>query len=544
MKQYVIGVDFGTLSARALLVDASDGREVAVAVCAYPHAVMTDADFEGVVLERTDALQHPQDYLDALSQVTCAVIRDGGVSPADVVGVGIDFTACTVMPVTADGTPLCFLDEFKNEPHAYVKLWKHHSAQAEADRITALAAAQRAPWLQRYGGKISSEWLFPKLWEVLNKAPQVYHAAARFVEAADWLAWQLTGVETHSSCMAGYKGLWNKRDGYPANDFWRALDVRLDGVVGTKVSEAVVPTGSKVGEVTAAGSAISGLAVGTAIAAPIIDAHAALPAAGIVDGGKLMLIIGTSGCHIVMAKEDVPVAGLCGSVQDGVVPGFAAYEAGQACVGDSFDWFVKRCVPADYAAEAEQNGQSLFDLLTEKAAALSVGESGLLALDWFNGNRTPYVDADLSGVLVGLTTHTRPEEIYRAVLESTAYGTKAIVDLYEAHGVAVDEVYAAGGIAQKNPLLMQIYADVLNKPIRIAASAQAGAKGSAVFAAVAGGCFDTLADAAKVIADGWTEEYVPCAADAQSYATLYREYCTLAEYFAKHNAVMKRLKNK
>jgi len=542
MKQYVIGVDFGTLSARALLADAADGREVAVATYAYPHGVMTNDDFVGVTLEHTDAFQHPRDYLDALAATVRAVLAESAVSPEEVVGVCVDFTSCTVLPVAEDGTPLCFLDAFQNEPQAYVKLWKHHSAQSQADRITAWAAEQGAAWLQRYGGKVSSEWLFPKVWEVLEKAPAVYHAAARFVEAADWLSWQLTGVESHSSCMAGYKGLWNKRDGYPSNAFWKALDERLDGVVGTKVSPHVVPTGSRVGEVTAVGSALCGLAVGTAVAAPIIDAHAALPAAGIVSEGKLMLIVGTSCCHIVMAKEDVPVNGICGSVQDGVAPGFVAYEAGQACVGDGFDWFVKTCVPAHYAEEAEKNGQSLFDLLTERATPLAPGSNGLLVLDWFNGNRTPYVDAALSGAIVGLTLHTRPEEIYRALLEATAYGTKTIVDLYERHGVAVNEVYAAGGIAQKNPLLMQIYADVLNKPIRVAASAQAGAKGSAVFAAVAGGCYDTLAEAANAIADAWTEEYLPLPERVDAYAALYREYATLSDYFATHNAVMKRLK--
>lgn len=542
MKKYVIGVDYGTLSARALLVDTGSGRELATAEFAYPHAVLPQTFFEGIRLPSDTALQHPRDYLDALSVTVKSVLEKAKVDPNDVAGIGFDFTSCTVLPVLEDGTPLCFLEQYKNEPHAYAKLWKHHSAQAEADEITDLAEKENAPWLQSYGGKVSSEWLFPKLLEVLHKAPEVYENTARFVEAGDWLTWLLTGVESHSSCMAGYKGLWNKKTGYPSNEFWGKLHPDFGNIIGTKISQKVLPTGTKAGEITLYGAELTGLAVGTTVAAPIIDAHAALPAAGVVDAGTLMLIIGTSSCHIVMSQEEKTVRGICGTVEDGVIPGLVAYEAGQTGVGDSFDWFVKRCVPESYEEEAREKGVSIFSLLDEKAARYQVGESGVLALDWLNGNRTPYADYDLTGLILGISLATPPEAIYRALLEATAFGTKAIVDLYEENGVAISALCAAGGIAKKNPFLMQMYADVLGKPISVAASTQAGAKGSAVFASVAGGCFKSVQEAAKVIADESDISYTPNLENTAKYAKLYEEYKTLSSYFAKENPVMKKLK--
>ncbi|MEE1013303.1 MAG: ribulokinase [Clostridia bacterium] len=541
MSKYSIGVDFGTLSARALLVSLENGQEICDAEFAYPHAIMTDKDFNAQSLTKTDAFQHPQDYLDAISFVIKSVLSKSKVNTDDVVGVGIDFTSCTVLPVKEDGTPLCFLDKFKNEPQAYVKLWKHHSAEKEAEEITALAKKLNQKWLSAYGGKVSSEWLFPKLLETLHKAPRVFESCDRFLEAGDWLVWQLTGTEVHSSCMAGYKGLWNKKTAYPSNKFWSRLDKDFGNIIGTKVSENVVPTGSKAGVINEAGSELTGINTGTAVAVPIIDAHAALPAAGITDAGKLMVICGTSSCHIVMNKENTTVKGICGSVEDGIVPGFTAYEAGQASVGDSFDWFVKNCVPSIYEEAAKAEGISVFDYLTKKAESLKVGESGIIALDWWNGNRTPYANYDLTGALIGLNPHTKPEEIYRAIIESTAFGTKAIVDLYNNSGVRVDEIYFAGGISQKNPFIMQLYSDVLGTEIKIAKSVQAGAKGSAIFASYAGGYFGSVNEAALAIADKCEKIYYPNSENMKKYEVLYNEYIKLSEFFSK-NDIMKNIK--
>lgn len=540
MKKYAVGVDFGTLSARAVLIDLSNGMETAVSEYVYPNGILTDNFFNGVTLEKTAALQHPQDYLDALGITVRRLLKNTGVDAADIVGIGLDVTSSTVLPVMEDGTPLCFADPFRNEPHAYLKLWKHHSAQREADDMTWLAKEREELWLGRYGGKVSSEWFFPKLLEIFRKAPDVYEKMFRFVEAADWLVWMLTGEEIHSSCMAGYKALWNGT--YPEKSFWHALDENFGDVIGTKISENIQPIGTKAGEINAFGAELTGLKPGTAVAIGGIDAHCALPAAGIVDEGKLLMIIGTSTCHIIMSREEKRVDGICGSVRDGVAPGYVAYEAGQPCVGDCLGWFIKNMVPESYAQEARKAKKSLFQLLDEKAEKVAVGESRLLVLDWWNGNRSPFADYDLTGMILGLTLKTKPEEIYRAIIEGTAFGTRAIVDLYNRSGVPVQELHAAGGIPQKNPFFMQIYADVLGMDIHVTKSTLAGAKGGAIYAAVAGGQFDSLQAATGVLADPTERICHPNPENTAKYDRLYREYAALSQYFGNGgNDVMKRL---
>ena len=545
--KYTIGVDFGTWSARAVLVEVPSGREVAAAVYEYPHGVMDKQLPSGRRLPSDWALQDPADYLQALGHTIPAVLREAGVSPDDVIGVGTDFTACTVLPVKADGTPLCFLPQWKDEPHAYVKLWKHHAAQDKANRLNAIAEERGEAFLARYGGKISSEWAIPKLWQILDEAPEVYEAMDRFIEAADWIVWQLTGVETRNSCTAGYKEIWSKRDGYPPEDFFAALDERLRHVVDEKLSRTITPLGKKAGEITQKAAGLTGLNPGTAVAVGNVDAHVCVPAVGIDGPGKLLAIIGTSTCHILMGEEERKVPGMCGVVADGVMPGYFGYEAGQSCVGDHFAWFVDNCLPAAYQEDAKAKGVNIHTYLRQKAQQRKPGESGLLALDWFNGNRSVLVDVDLTGLILGMTLQTKPEDIYRALIEATAYGTRMIVETFRENGVPVDAFYASGGISQKDPMAMQIYADVLRMPVRIAGSEQGPALGSAIFAAVAAGKdaggFADVFDAARKMGKVKEAAYEPVAEHAQVYDRLYAEYKSLHDYFGRgENDVMKRLK--
>lgn len=541
MSRYVIGIDYGTLSGRCVLVDVNSGEEIAESVLNYAHAVMDETLPNGEKLPSSFALQHPEDYLDVLRTTVPDVLSKAGVGAEDIIGLGIDFTACTVLPMDEKGTPLCMKDEFKDNKHSYVKLWKHHAAQPEADEINELAAKRGEPWLPIYGGKVSCEWALPKILETLRKAPEVYDNTYRFIEAADWLSLMLTGEETHSAPFAGYKGLWNAETGYPSNDFMTALDPRLDGIVGTKLSEKVLGMDKKAGYINESGAALTGLNIGTPVSLPMIDAHAAMPALNITDDGDLMLIVGTSSCHILNSKEVKSVEGICGYVKDGVVPGLYTYEAGQAGVGDIFDWFVKNCVPAGYVEEAREKGISIHKLLREKASKLSVGESGLLALDWWNGNRSVLVNSNLTGMILGMTLGTKPEEIYRALIEATAFGLKVIVEQYENSGISINSICAAGGIAQKDEMMMQIYADVLDREIRIAGSAQAGALGSAIYASVAAGAYADLKAAAEKLSKPDAKTYAPIAENAMAYKRLYGEYKTLHDYFGKENKVMERL---
>lgn len=547
-KKYSIGLDFGTLSGRAVLAETETGKIVAQAVKNYTHGVIDEYLPDGVTrLEPDWALQDPADYLEVLRETVPAVLREAGVAKEDVIGLAIDFTACTILPVDEKGTPLSFHKEFQSVPHAWLKLWKHHAAQAEATKLNEIAAARGEEFLARYGGKISSEWMIPKLMQILDEAPEIYERADRFMEATDWVTMQMTGVERRNSCTAGYKALWHKQKGYPSREFFRALDERLEHVVEEKLSEEIWPLGQKAGELTEEMAASMGLCPGTAVGIANVDAHVSLPAVGICEPGKMLMIMGTSTCDVLLGTEEKMVPGMCGVVEDGILPGYFGYEAGQSCVGDHFDWFVKNCVPASYYQEAEAAGMNIHQYLTSKAEKLNVGESGLLALDWWNGNRSCLVDVDLTGLMLGMTLQTKPEEIYRALIEATAYGKNMIIETFEEAGVPIHELYACGGIAYKNPMMMQIYADVTNREIYLSASDQTPALGSAMFGAVAAGAekggYDSIFDAARAMGKVKEEYYKPIPEHVEAYRKLYAEYKILHDYFGRgDNDVMKRLK--
>ena len=555
MARYALGVDFGTESARALLVDVADGREVATRVAKYPHGVIDEAlpdpsPAPGArpKLGKDWALQHPDDWLSTLRDSVRATLRDARVKPEDVIGIGIDFTACTMLPVTADGTPFCKLPKHARNPNAWPKLWKHHAAQDQADRINATARRLGCDFLDRYGGKLSSEWMYAKSLQILEEAPEIYHAAARLIEGADWVVWQMTGVEKRNACTAGYKAAFEpKTRSYPPREFFEAVNPGWGNLVDDKLSRDIYPQGAVAGGLTPAMASTLGLGPGTPVAVANVDAHVAVPAATITGPGKMLMIMGTSICHMVLGTEPRKVEGMCGYVWEGIIPGYYGFEAGQSGAGDILAWFVENAVPPALHAEAKKRKADLHAVLEERAAALRPGESGLVALDWLNGNRSILVDVNLSGLLVGLTIATKPEEIYRALIESLAFGTRKIIDSFESSGVAVRELYACGGLPYKNKLLMQIFADVAGRPIRVARSEQTCALGSAMFGALAagrkGGGVDTIEAAAKKMAGVRKEVFRPRAAARRVYDRLYAEYEKLHDYFGRGvNPVMKTLK--
>lgn len=548
MKKYSIGVDFGTQSGRAVLVDVSNGEVISQSVKEYTHGVIDEHLPDGTKLEHDWALQHPADYIEVLETTIPEVLKISGVGPESVIGIAIDFTACTILPIDKDGVPLCFHEELKSKPHAWLKLWKHHAAQDEANKLNAIAEERGEEFLSRYGGKISSEWMIPKIMQVLDECPDIYYKADRFMEATDWVTMQMTGVEARNSCTAGYKAIWHKQKGYPSKEFFKALDERLENVVEEKLSTDIHSLGEKAGELTVEMASKIGLLPGTAVGVANVDAHVSLPAVGVTEPGKMLMIIGTSTCDILLGTEEKIVPGMCGVVEDGVLPGFYGYESGQSCVGDHFEWFIKNCVPARYFKEAEEKGMNIHQYLTEKASKLKVGESGILALDWWNGNRSCLVDVDLTGMMLGMTLLTKPEEMYRALIEATAYGKNKIIKTFEKSGVPINELYACGGISKKNPMMMQIYADVTNKEIFIGASDQTPALGAAMFGAVAAGKekggYDSIFDAAKVMGKVEEKTYKPIPENVKVYEKLYAEFELLHDYFGRGaNDVMKRLKN-
>ncbi|MDZ4765297.1 MAG: ribulokinase [Chloroflexota bacterium] len=543
MPTYTLGIDYGTESGRAVLVDTADGREVATAVHRYSHGVI-DEHLPGSdkPLPPEWALQDPMDYIAVLQNAVPAVLRESGVSPTEIVGVGIDFTACTMLPTKADGTPLCTLELFRQHPHAWVKLWKHHASQPQADQINQTARRMGEGWLNRYGGKISSEWFFSKALQILQEAPEIYDAADRLIEATDWVIWQMTGVETRNACTAGYKAI--VQDGqYPSEVYFAALDRRFADVVETKTSRHLARLGDAAGVLTAQAAAWMGLQPGIAVAVANVDAHVTVPAVGVTKPGTMVMIMGTSTCHMVMGETLQEVEGMCGVVQDGIVPGLYGYEAGQSGVGDIFAWFVENgATPVDHAM-AQRERMDIHAYLEREAARQKPGEHGLLALDWVNGNRSTLVDADLTGMIVGMTLATKTHEMYRAWIEATAYGTRTIIEAFEGRGVPIHSIVAAGGLPERNKLLMQIYADVTGREFKLAGSAQAPALGAAMHAAVAARVYPDIGAAAVKMAKIKDETIRPIAANQTVYNQLYADYKALYNYFGRgHNDVMKRLK--
>ncbi|MFF7641920.1 ribulokinase [Streptomyces canus] len=537
----VVGVDFGTLSGRAVVVRVRDGEELASAEHVYPHAVLDRELPDGTRLPPDWALQVPSDYVDVLRHAVPEALAAAGVRPEQVIGIGTDFTACTVLPVLADGTPLCELPEYTARPHAYVKLWRHHAAQGQADRINALAAETTEPWLERYGGKISSEWEFAKALQVLEEDPEIYHRTERWLEAADWIVWRLCGTYVRNACTAGYKGQY-QGGVYPSPAHLGALHPDFAGFVTDKLDQPIGQLGDSAGTLTAEAAAWTGLPEGITVCVGNVDAHVTAPAAAAVEPGQMVAIMGTSTCHVMSSDQLGTVPGMCGVVDGGILPGLWGYEAGQSGVGDIFAWFVRTGFPAEYAEKAAAAGQTPHEYLTALAAGQKVGEHGLVALDWHSGNRSVLVDHDLSGLLIGQTLSTRPEDVYRALLEATAFGTRTIIDAFESAAVPVRELIVAGGLT-KNALLMQIYADVTRRPLGVIGSAQGPALGAAMHAAVAAGAHPDIRAAAHAMGKVHHGLYLPDPQRAAAYERLYAEYRVLHDYFGRGtNDVMRRLR--
>lgn len=548
MAKFSVGLDFGTESARAVLVRIENGEVLASAVHHYADGVI-DRRLPGasIELEPDWAIQNPADYLEAISKTIPKIMKEAKVDPHDVIGIGIDFTSCTILPTDKGGTPLCRHEKYRDNPHSWAKLWKHHAAQPEADRINQVARERGEKWLDRYGGKISSEWFFSKSLQILNEAPEIYEAADRIMEGADWIVMQLTGQEQRNMCTAGYKAIWDPDKGFPSPDYFRAVHPKMEHIVKEKMSQNLYPLGSRAGGLKADMARITGLLEGTPVAVGNIDSHVAVPAMGITEPGKLMMIMGTSLGHFTVTKEFHFMPGVCGVVKDGILPRYYGYEAGQSAVGDIYAWMIKNSVPPEYWEEARKRNMDIYQIMEEKALQLKPGESGLLALDWWNGNRSVLVDADLTGVLLGYTLETKPEEIYRALVEATAFGTYKVLNSFEESGIKIEELFACGGLPERGKLVIQTFADVTGRQIRLPASANVSAVGSAMFGALAAGesvgGYASIFDAAKHMAHVKENPVRPNPEHHNLYERIYAEYEKLHDYFGRgENDVMKKLK--
>jgi len=528
-----LGLDFGTESVRALLVDLT-GREHASAAVKYKHGQIIHAlPGSSEPLPHDYAFQHPIDWIDASAKAVRTALKQANADASSIVGIGVDFTSCTMLPALRDGTPLCLLEKFKDQPMAWPKLWKHHGAVTQTQRINELAAKRKEAWLPRYGGIIGLEWFFPKILETLEKAPAIYDAAEVWIEGGDWYVWQLVGGDAstlpRSTCMAGYKGMWNAQAGYPSEAFFKALHPKMTRVVADKMPGRHTAPGQCAGLLTEAMAKKMGLRAGIPVSAAIIDAHAGVPGAGVAEPDTLVLVMGTSSCHMLNSRVEKLVPGVAGVAYEGILPGYHGYETGQAAVGDAFDWFRQLA------------GQKDFKSLSEKAAALPAGAEGVLCMDWFNGCRTPLMDGTLRGAFTGLRLGHRSEHLYRALLEASGFGVKWIADLLTQGGVPVKRFVATGGLPHHNPLLVQIYADILGKEVLVHPSRQGPALGAAILGVLAAGKqagFSNASAAIHAMARASIDHpdkarrpriVKPDKQVAKAYKTLYQKYRSLGD---------------
>ena len=543
-RRVTIGIDYGTESGRVLLLDLASGEELAVVEVRYQHGVIgSTLPGTNEELPPDSALQDPNDYLDVLYRGIPAALARAALSPDAVIGIGIDFTSCTVLPVTADGTPLCQLDEWRTHPSAWVKLWKHHTAQPIADRLNEIALERGESFLARYGGRLSSEWYFPKLIETWQQDRPLFESMYAFAEATDWVVWHLTGSLVRASCSAGYKACWSERNGLPSAAYFEAAFPGF-GDPSAKLGTRFYPPGTLAGTLREEVAARLGLHRETAVAVGNVDSFVSLPGAGIQRPGVFVTVVGTSICDLVIDQREVQMSGITGVVENGILPGFFGYEAGQAAVGDMFAWFGRLVGLESTLGEGDGNW---YEKLEQAAASIDPGSSGLVALDWWNGNRTILGDADLSGILVGLTLATTREEIYRALLECVAFGSRRIVENFVEHGLALDEIVACGGIAERSELMMQLLADVTGLRVTIPDSSLIPARGAALFGALAAGSdrggFDEVDQAVSQLRPQISRQYEPAADKTAAYDKIYAVFHSLHDEFGRdHVEWLHRLK--
>jgi len=547
--KYVYGYDFGTQSCRLVLLSVPDGTIAAQEEMDYPNGVIThNLPGTGIILKNDWYLQDPRDYIFVLEALSKKILERTNINPGDIVAIGTAFTNCTMMPVDKEGNVLCMLDEYKNNPHSWVKLWKHHGAEAYAKEIE-IYAKEHLPRLKNYGGHVSSEWLFPKILQIAREDKELYDAADAFIEAADWIVYKLCGNLVRNSATLGVNAFYDADEGgFPPREFFAGIDKAIENVVQEKLKGNVKNVGERAGNLTEEMAKAMGLTPNTVVAVGHGDSEVAACGAGIAEAGRMIIVMGTSTCHQMMSYNKTAFDGVGAVVKDGMVPGMYAYESGQPAVGDIFEWYADNLAAEEYKEQARAKGIHLLKLMDQKASELKAGASGLVALDWFNGNRSILMDYNLTGLIMGLTLQSKPEEIYRALIEATAFGTRVILDTYTENHLEIREIVAAGGLPRKSPFVAQLYADVLNREIKVPLVNNITALGAAVCASVAAGIknggFDSFNEAVQMFANKEAIVYKPDKDNVKVYNRLYGVYKNLHDYFSrKQNNPMKELRN-
>jgi len=549
MNRYVLGFDFGTLSCRGVVLNVETGELCVTAEDAYRRGVITgklpEAD---ISLPDEWCLQDPDDWLFSMRKICGDMLDRAGVNPDQVIGLGVDFTSCTLLPVKKDGTVLCQIPAFRDDPNAWPKLWKHHGAQNQAERLENYAAVN-TDWLKDYfGNSVSSEWAYPKMLQVLEESPKAYEAADYFIEGMDYIPMLLTGEVTRNNGVLGVNFFYIEGRGFPDDSFAAGVNPSFRNVVKEKLGGRILKPGELVGTVKPEMARFLGVSEKTVVSVGNSDGAIAGCGAGVNESGSMMLVVGTSTCHQMMYDRYVPFDGICSIAADGMVPGLYGYESGQPATGDLFSWFAKNCAPESVTQQASCRGMSVLDYLNDEAQKLLPGECGLVTIDWLSGNRSILSNYDLSGAMIGLTLETTPVDMYRSLVEANVYGTRMIIENYELHGVHIDRIYAIGGISRKCPWIMQMIADVLRSDIIVPQFDNVPAYGAAATAAVAAyqagieyGCRD-FNETAKRLIPKETIVYHPDLSKSVMYDEVYEQYRVLHDYFGLDSTFMKKVK--
>lgn len=534
-EKYSIGLDFGTLSARAVISNVSNGKTLPYeSVFNYPHTILTEIN--SIKLPSNYALQHPQDYVDALEFLICDILSHNEIDKNSIIGIGIDFTDCTVLPINKDFIPLCLTEQYKNEPHAYAKIWKHHTDEKYAQIIEKAALSFDSSILSVSGGKMTSEFLIPKLYETFCEAPKLYADTYKFISGGDYVASLLIGKKAIHSKAYTAKQHYNDTT-YPNKAFFASINADFANVYENKTVTTLSSVELPIGKLCDEWAQKFGLPQSVAISAPILDAHCAIAASGIEDG-RIVLALGTSAVLETLTKSTIKINRILASSYESVAQNFTTIEAGLAAMGDLFDWFIKNCVPESYMQKARKENLNIHQYLRSLAEKQEIGEHNLIILDWFNGSRSIKLNNNLSGLIIGLRLSTKPEDIYRALIESTVFGLRRIIDCFKSQGIDIKSISATGGIALKDPLLMQIAANVFNMPVECLASTQATALGSSIYGAVAGGAYSSVEKASKAMRSPIAITYYPTKEEHEKYEKIYTQYIELCEYFQKDDSIM------
>lgn len=546
---YALGFDFGTLSCRCVLIDLKNGKLKGSSESRYKSGVIEEALDDGnILLPFNWALQDPNDWIESMSEVCHKILQESKVKPEQILSIGTDFTNCTVVPCKANGTVLCQIDEYRKRPHAWPKLWKHHGAQQYAEEIQ-VAAKNNTTWLKKYfGNAVSSEWLFPKALQVLREDPDIYRETEIFIEAVDYIVLFLTGRVTRNTGLLGLNSFWSEEFGFPSDAFLKQLDPRMEHFVQEKMWGDMLEVGDCAGHLTKEAAAILGLTTETIVASGHGDSEVTACGVGASSSGSMILVMGTSTCHQMLSDQFLSFEGLCSVAKGGMIPGLYSYESGQPATGDTFAWLERLCQGGRYEEEAKKANRSLLAYLGELAEKIEPGASGLLALDWLAGNRCLLFDDRLSGAIIGLSLETKIEEIYRALVEGNIFGSKKIIDNYEANGLHIKQVFAVGGIAERAPWIIQMCADVIGKPVYVPTFEYVSARGAAICSAVALGKIDSkhgflnFEDACIALIPKERREFVPDRKRMEEYEEIYQLYSCFHDTMAKPNFIMKRLK--